>query len=98
LGGLDIDHVTEFQSFQDCKWHVCRKFSMMSRGIATQVLIQLRLDLEKYENIGKVLEEYLDTSSGIDPSLQYESNERLEGQSESSECDENDGFSGLVQD
>ena len=45
LGKLGIEHVTEFQSFHE--WHVARKVSMLLKGVAVQVLIQLRLDKER---------------------------------------------------
>jgi polyhydroxyalkanoate synthesis regulator phasin len=65
LGGLKIDHVTEYQSFH--KWHVGRKFSSSSKGVATQVPIQLKLDKERDERHGNwvVLEKYLAINGGI---------------------------------
>jgi hypothetical protein len=65
LGGLKIDHVTEYQSFHE--WHVGRKFSSSSKGVVTQVPIQLKLDKERDEHRAHwvVLEKYLAINGGI---------------------------------
>jgi hypothetical protein len=65
LGGLNVDHSTEYQGHQE--WHWGRRFSSTSTGVATQVPIQMRMDKERDERRPQwiVMEEYLSTSSGI---------------------------------
>jgi hypothetical protein len=65
FGELAIEHTTEIQGYLE--WHWGRKFCSSSKGVATQVPIQLRIDKEREQQCQHwiVMEQFLDTSSGI---------------------------------